>query len=81
MMTASDDLGLVLTWTRTCRATMALQLIFGVTQSIISDYLTFCTLILVHILQGQGGYDARIKRPDVEKSENIRMLFSIIIPP
>ena len=40
MMSAADGLGLVLTWTRTCGSTMVLQLIFGMTQTSISDYLT-----------------------------------------
>ncbi len=46
LMSASDGLGLVLTWTRTRGSTMVLQLIFGMTQTSISDYLTFCTHIL-----------------------------------
>ena len=40
-MSAADGLGFVLTWTKTCGSTMVLQLIFGMTQSSVSDYLTF----------------------------------------
>jgi hypothetical protein len=65
LMSAADGLGLVLTWTRTRGSTMVLQLIFGMTQSSISDYLTFCTHILIHVLQGRD--DAKIKRPTPEK--------------
>ena len=64
-MSAADGLGLVLTWTRTRGSTMVLQLIFRMTQSSISDYLTFCTHILIDVLQGQT--DAKIKGPTPEK--------------
>jgi hypothetical protein len=64
-MSSADGLGLVLTWTRTHGSTMVLQLIFGVTQSSISDYLTFCIQILIQVLQGMD--DSKIKWPMVEK--------------
>jgi hypothetical protein len=64
-MSSSDGLGLVLTWTRTRGSTMVLQLIFGMTETSISTYLTFCTHILIHVLQGID--DARVRRPSVEK--------------
>jgi len=38
--------------------------IFGMTQSRISDYLTFCTQILIHVLQGRA--DAKMKWPTPE---------------
>ena len=64
-MSSVDGLGLVLTWTRTRGSTMVLQLIFGMTEASISNYLTFCTHILIHVLQGIE--DARVKRPSVER--------------
>lgn len=39
--------------------------IFGVTQSSVLDYLTLCTLILIHVLQGMD--DAKVKFRTVEK--------------
>jgi len=65
LMTSIDALGLVLTWTRTRGSTMVLQIIFGMTQSSVSEYLTFCTHILIHVLQGIP--DSKIKRPSEEK--------------
>ncbi len=60
-MSASDGLGLVLVWTRTRGSTSVLQLIFGMTQSSTSEYLSFCTHILIVVLQQMD--DARVKRP------------------
>jgi hypothetical protein len=70
LMTAADGLGLVLTWTRTRGSTMVLELIFGMTQTSISDYLAFCTHILVHVLKGNN--DAKIKRPTIEKIQQYK---------
>jgi hypothetical protein len=39
LMTASDGLGLVLTWMQTCGSTMVLQMLLGMTQTSMSDYL------------------------------------------
>jgi hypothetical protein len=78
LMTAYDGLGLVLTWTSTCGSTIVLQMLFGITQTCISDSLTFCAHIFIHVLQRMD--DAKIKEPDVEKSGNIRVLCSIVIP-
>ena len=66
LMSAADGLGLVLTWTRTRGSTMVLELIFGMTQTSILDYLAFCTQILVHILKGKD--DAKIKLPPIKNS-------------
>ena len=44
---------------------MVLQMIFGITQSSLSDYLKFCTHILIYVLQQLD--DARVKRPDAAK--------------
>ena len=44
---------------------MVLQPIFGITQSSLSDYLKFCTHILIYVLQQLD--DARVKRPDAAK--------------
>jgi hypothetical protein len=63
--TSYDRVGLVLTWTQTQGLAMVLQMIFGITQSSLSNYLTFCTYILIHVLQQME--DAKIKRPNAEK--------------
>ena len=60
-----DRLGLVLTWSRTQGSTLVLQIIFGVTQSSKSDYLTFFMYMLIHVLQQIK--DAKIKCPTAEK--------------
>jgi hypothetical protein len=65
LMSSVDGLGLVLTWTRTRGSTMVLQLIFGMTQTSVSDYLNFCSRILLHVLQSLD--DAKIRRPTVQK--------------
>ena len=70
LMSAADGLGLVLTWTRTCGSTMVLELIFDITQTSMSDYLAFCTHILVHVLKGKE--DAKIKRPTNEKNQEYK---------
>ena len=62
LMTSYDGLGLVLTWTRTRGSLMVLQMLFGMTQTGTSNYLTFCTHILVRVLQGMN--EARIMRPN-----------------
>ena len=40
------------------------------TQTSISDYLAFCTHILVHVLKGKE--DAKIKRPSNEKNQRYK---------
>ena len=60
LITESDGLGLVLKWTRTHGSTSVLQLIFGMTQSSTSEYISFCTHILIVVLQQMD--DARDKR-------------------
>jgi hypothetical protein len=46
-------------------STMVLQMLFDMTQTSISDSLTFCTHILIHVLQTMN--DAKIKWFNVEK--------------
>lgn len=70
LMSAADGLGLVLTWTRTRGSTMVLELIFGMTQTSISDYLAFCTHILINVLMGKE--EAKIKRPTIEKIQEYK---------
>ena len=67
LMSAAGGLGLVLTWTRIHGSTMVLELIFGMTQTSILDYLAFCSHILINVLTGKE--DAKIKRPTIEKNE------------
>ena len=58
-------MGLVLTWTQTRGSTSVLQLIFGMTQSSTSEYLSFCTHILIVVLKQID--NAKVMRPtDVE---------------
>lgn len=66
LMTSSDCLGLILAWTRPCGSRMILELIFSMTQAIISYYLLFCTHILANVLTRME--DAKIRCPDGEKS-------------
>ena len=67
---ALDALGLVLVWTRTRGSTSVLQLIFGMTQSSTSDYLSFCTHILIVVLQQIDG--ARVRRPTIEEIHSFK---------
>ena len=78
LMSAADSLGLVLTWTRTRGSTMVLELIFGMTQMSISNYLAFCSNILINVLMGKE--DAKIKRPTIEKFRSTSKLSSNILP-
>ena len=64
-ISAEDGLGLVLAWTRTRGSTMVLELIFGMTQTPVSEYLYFCMIILIRVLQAMD--DAKIKPPCMEK--------------
>ncbi len=70
LMTSCDGLGLVLTWTRTRGSLMVLQMLFGITQTGTSNYLTFCTHILVRVLQGMN--DARIMRPNEDRVQQYK---------
>ena len=70
LMSAPNDLGLVLTWTRIRGSTMVLELIFGMTQTSILDYLAFCSHILINVLMGKE--DAKIKRPAIEKNQEYK---------
>lgn len=70
LMSASDGLGLVLVWTRTRGSTSVLQLIFGMTQSSTSEYLSFCTHLLIVVLQQIDG--ARVRRPTDEEIHSFK---------
>ena len=69
-MSALDGLGLVLVWTRTRGSTSVLQLIFGMTQSSTSEYLSFCTHLLIVVLQQIDG--ARVRRPTDEEIHSFK---------
>ncbi len=49
---------------------MVLELIFGMTQTSISNYLAFCTHILINVLMGKE--EAKIKRPTIEKIQEYK---------
>lgn len=59
-MTSFDGLGMVLAWTQT-HCSFFLELSFEMNQGSISEYLTFCTHLLIVALQEMD--DAIIKRP------------------
>ncbi len=65
LISAVDGLGLVLAWTRTRGSTMVLELIFGMSQTAVSEYLYFCMIILILVLQRMDG--AKIKQPSIEQ--------------
>ena len=44
---------------------MFLELFFGMTQTTVSDYLHFCMVILIRILQRMD--DAKISQPNIER--------------
>ncbi len=78
LLSAADSLGLVLKWTQTRGSTMVLELIFGMTQMSISNYLAFCTHILINVLMGKE--EAKIKRPTIEKFRSTSKLSFNVIP-
>ena len=47
LISTADGLGLILAWTRTSGLTMTLELIFGMTQTAVSEYLYFGMIILI----------------------------------
>ena len=49
---------------------MVLQMLFSMTQTGTSNYLTFCTHILVRVLQGMN--EARIMRPNQDKVQQYK---------
>ena len=55
---ALDALGLVLVWTRMLCSKFVLEVIFGMTQTCVSDYLSFSIIILISILHRKD--DAKI---------------------
>ena len=65
LMTAVDCLGLNLAWTRLRGSMVALQLIFGLTETSVSIYLRFGRRLLVNVLSSCP--DAAICIPSAEK--------------
>ena len=65
LISAVDGLGLVLAWTRTRGSTMVLELIFGMSQTAVPEYLYFCMIILIRVLQRMD--DTKIKQPSIEQ--------------
>ena len=65
MLSAADSLGLVLAWTRSQGSLMIRELIFGMTQTTVSDYLHFCMVILIRKLQKVDR--AKISQPNIER--------------
>ena len=63
LVKASDALGLVLVWTRTRGSKFVLEVIFGMTQTCVSLYLTFSIVLLISVLQGKD--DAKIRWPTI----------------
>jgi DDE superfamily endonuclease len=61
-MTPTIALGLVLAWTRTRGSNMVLQLIFGLTASVLSIWIRFGRRLLVQILKNHP--DARVEMPN-----------------
>ena len=66
-MKASDALGLVFVWTRTRGSKFVLEVIFGITQTCVSLYLSFSIVLLISVLQRKD--DAKIQRPSIEKNQ------------
>ena len=69
-VTPTVALGLVLAWTRTRGSSMVLQLIFGVTSSLLSMWLRFGRRILVRILQNHP--KARVQMPNGNEIESFK---------
>ncbi len=65
MLSSADGLGLVLAWTRSQGSLMIHELIFGMTQTIVSDYLHFCMVILIRKFQKVDG--EKISQPNIER--------------
>ena len=74
MMNPADCLGLVLAWSRTRGSLMVLQLLFGMTMSLVAKYLQFARRILVKILKHNNL--AKMKLPLHEKLEEYRAIFA-----
>ena len=70
IVSASDALGLVLVWTRTRGSKFVLEVIFGMTQTCVFDYLSFSIIILISVLHRKE--DARIQRPTIEKIQQYK---------
>lgn len=65
LIDAKDCLGVVLAWTRTRGSMTCLQIIFGMTQSVLSLYLQFGIHLLLLVLQETD--EAKVRVPDVDK--------------
>ena len=70
LVMALDALGLVLVWMRTRGSKFVLEVIFGMTQTCVSDYLSFSIIILISVLHRKN--DAKIRRPTVEKIQQYK---------
>ena len=57
----SDALGLVLVWMWTHGSKFILEVIFGMTQTCVSDYLTLSIITLIRVLHWKD--DATIQQP------------------
>jgi hypothetical protein len=69
-VTSTVALGLVLAWTRTRGSSMVLQVIFGVTASVLSLWLRFGRRVLVRILRNHP--KARVEMPDGNEIESFK---------
>jgi len=72
LMNSKDCLGLILAWTRTRGSMMCLQIIFGLTQSILSLYLQFGMNLLILVLQDLE--EAKVKVPSTNKISELQSL-------
>ena len=74
LVKALDALGLLLVWTRTRGSKFILEVIFGMTQTCVSIYLTFSITILISVLHRKD--DAKILWPSVEKIQQYQNVVS-----
>jgi DDE superfamily endonuclease len=70
VVTPTIALGLVLAWTRTRGSSMVLQMIFGMTATLLSIWLRFGRRILVKVLQDQP--EARVEMPNGAEIESFQ---------
>jgi hypothetical protein len=66
-----EALGLVLVWTSTRGSKFVFEVIFGMTQTCVSEYLSFLIVILISILHRKD--DAKIRRSTVEKIQQYKI--------
>ena len=72
LMNSEDCLGLILAWTRTRGSLMCLQIIFGLTQSVLPLYLQFGMNLLILVLQGLK--EAKVKIPSAEEITELQAM-------